>query len=190
MCIFCVCTIPLDSETSEDFQSLSLDDQVALVPSNAEDTIQSWEKLRSDLRELQELTTEFGRIVADQQDRIDGVNANIEQAEQRIENGGGELRKVSPYALAVFLVHTAVPSIGAFSFLQATYLKAAMLPFAGALVGGVVGLAVGGPIGLIAGSKLAFVAITAGSVVAGTGAGVVAKEVKKHNDLQQDKKYS
>ena len=69
--------IHLDSETSEEFQSLSLDDQVALVPSNAEETIQSWEKLRNDLRELQELTTEFGRIVASQQDRIDGVSANI-----------------------------------------------------------------------------------------------------------------
>lgn len=63
-----------------------------------------------------------------------------------------------------------------------------MLPVAGALVGGVVGLAVGGPVGLIAGSKLAFVAITTGSVAAGAGAGVVAKEIKKHNTLEQDKK--
>ena len=51
-----------------------------------------------------------------------------------------------------------------------------------------VGLAVGGPVGLIAGSKLAFVGITAGGMVAGAGAGVAAKEIKKHNDLQQDKK--
>ena len=72
--------------------------------------------------------------------------------------------------------------------LQAAFLKAAMLPVAGALVGGVVGLAVGGPIGLIAGSKLAFVAITTGSVVAGAGAGVAAKEIKKHNTVLQDKK--
>ena len=116
MCVYtCVCVIHLDSETSEEFQSLSLDDQVALVPSNAEETIQSWEKLRNDLRELQELTTEFGRIVASQQDRIDGVSANIEQAEQLIQEGGGELRKVSPHTLAVLLVQATIQSIGAFS---------------------------------------------------------------------------
>ena len=90
-------TIHIDSETNAEFLSLSLDDQVALVPSNKEEAIQSWEKLWSDLKDLQELTTEFGRIVAEQQDRIDGVNENIEQAEQRIEQGGGELRKVSPH---------------------------------------------------------------------------------------------
>lgn len=78
-----------------EFSSLSLDDQVALVPSSAEDAIQSWEKLWTDLKELQELTTEFGRIVAEQQERIDGVNENIEQAEQLIEQGRGELNKVS-----------------------------------------------------------------------------------------------
>lgn len=88
-------TIHVDSEMNAEFLSLSLDDQVALVPSNEEEAIQSWEKLWSDLKNLQELTTEFGRIVAEQQDRIDGVNENIEQAEQHIEQGGGELRKVS-----------------------------------------------------------------------------------------------
>lgn len=72
-------------------------------------------------------------------------------------------------------------------FLQAVYLKAAMLPVAGALVGGVVGLAVGGPIGLVVGSKLAFAAIATGSVVAGAGVGVAAKEIKKHSTQQHDK---
>lgn len=96
MCVRCAYfIIHLDSEANMEFSSLSLDDQVALVPSTAEDAIQSWEKLWSDLKELQELTTEFGRIVAEQQERIDVVNENIDQAEQLIEQGRGELSKVS-----------------------------------------------------------------------------------------------
>lgn len=77
---------------------------------------------------------------------------------------------------------------GCYLFLQAAFLRAAMLPVAGALVGGVVGLVVGGPIGLVVGSKVACVAITTGGVVAGAGAGVAAKEIKKHSMQQQEKK--
>ena len=71
---------------------------------------------------------------------------------------------------------------------QASFLKAAMLPLAGALVGGALGLAVGGPVGLVVGSKVALIAVTTGGLAAGTGVGLAAKEIKKRNALQDEKK--
>lgn len=150
-----------DSDLNMEFSSLSLDDQIALVPSNEEETIRSWETLLDDLKELQSLASELYTATHTQQETLEGVEHHIEEAHIRVEDGKHQLSKAS-------------------------FLKAAMLPVAGALVGGAVGLAVGGPIGLAIGSKLAFFAVTTGGVVAGTSAGVAAKKIQKSNNSKKN----
>ena len=91
---YCV-TFPLtESELDVEFSSLSLDDQVALVPLSEEDTIQSWETLLSDLKELQSLTNELYNVVDNHQEVIDRIENHLEDAELKIQQGKEQLAKV------------------------------------------------------------------------------------------------
>ncbi|KAJ8290993.1 hypothetical protein GJAV_G00020040, partial [Gymnothorax javanicus] len=87
---------------------------------------ESWETLEEDLRDLNTLVNEFSEMVHSQQAKIDSIEDNVEAAAANVEAGSRSLGKAAKYKMAV-------------------------LPMAGAVLGGVVG----GPLGLLAGFKVA-----------------------------------
>ena len=80
-------------EMSLEFQSLTLEDKLSLIPSS-EEAYQSWERLREDMKELQGLVVNFNRIVNLQEEKIATINDHITAAENNIEEGRRQLGKV------------------------------------------------------------------------------------------------
>ncbi|XP_029445771.1 syntaxin-17 isoform X1 [Rhinatrema bivittatum] len=112
---------------------------------------ESWETLEEDLIELNSLVTEFCEMVHSQQEKIDSIEDHVNTAAVNVEEGTKNLGKAAKYKLAV-------------------------LPVAGALIGGVVG----GPIGLLAGFKVAGIAAALGGGVLGfTGGKLIQKKKEK-----------
>lgn len=89
-----------------------------------------------------------------QQEKIDSIEDNVNTAAANVEEGTKSLGKAAGYKLAV-------------------------LPVAGALLGGVIG----GPLGLLAGFKAAGVAAALGGGVLGFAGGTL---VRKHRKAQVD----
>uniref|UniRef100_A0A3P9M7F4 Syntaxin-17 n=1 Tax=Oryzias latipes TaxID=8090 RepID=A0A3P9M7F4_ORYLA len=116
---------------------------------------ESWDNLEGDLKELSSLVTEFSLLVHSQQEKIDSIEDNINTASTNVEEGTKSLGKAVGYKLAV-------------------------LPVAGALLGGVLG----GPLGLLAGFKVAGVAAALGGGALGFAGGNL---VQKHRRAQVDK---
>ncbi|XP_046377157.1 syntaxin-17-like isoform X2 [Haliotis rufescens] len=108
--------------------------QLHLVPHNTE-AAASWENLQENLVELNEMIHEFASMVEHQGEQIDHIEDNIEKAQQDVNTGALSLAKAAKY-------------------------KAAILPVAGAVLGGVVA----GPLGLLAGAKIGGLAAAAGGV--------------------------
>lgn len=112
---------------------------------------ESWETLEADLIELSHLVTEFSLLVNSQQEKIDSIEDHVNSAAVNVEEGTRNLGKAAKYKLA-------------------------MLPVAGALLGG----AVGGPIGLLAGFKVAGIAAALGGGVLGfTGGKLIQRRKQK-----------
>ncbi|XP_073340944.1 syntaxin-17 [Pagrus major] len=117
---------------------------------------ESWDNLEEDLKELCGLVTEFSLIVHSQQEKIDSIEDNVNTAAANVEEGTKSLGKAVGYKLAV-------------------------LPVAGALLGGVLA----GPIGLLAGFKAAGVAAALGGGALGfAGGNLVQKQRKARVELQ------
>ncbi|XP_044064594.1 syntaxin-17 isoform X2 [Siniperca chuatsi] len=115
---------------------------------------ESWDNLEEDLKELSGLVTEFSLLVHSQQEKIDCIEDNVNTAAANVEEGTKSLGKAVGYKLAV-------------------------LPVAGALLGGVIG----GPLGLLAGFKAAGVAAALGGGALGFAGGNL---VRKHHKAQVD----
>ncbi|XP_041649160.1 syntaxin-17 [Cheilinus undulatus] len=115
---------------------------------------ESWDNLEEDLKELCGLVTEFSLLVHSQQEKIDSIEDNVNTAAANVEEGTKSLGKAVGYKLAV-------------------------LPVAGALLGGVIG----GPLGLLAGFKAAGVAAALGGGALGFAGGNL---VQKHRKAQVD----
>ncbi|XP_070691160.1 syntaxin-17 [Pempheris klunzingeri] len=113
---------------------------------------ESWDNLEVDLKELSGLVTEFSLLVHSQQEKIDSIEDNVNTAAANVEEGTKSLGKAVGYKLAV-------------------------LPVAGALLGGVLG----GPLGLLAGFKAAGVAAALGGGALGFAGGSL---VQKHRKTQ------
>ncbi|CAL9705799.1 unnamed protein product [Knipowitschia caucasica] len=129
--------------------------QLPAIPAD-EIAAESWENLEEDLRELGGLVTEFSLLVYSQQEQIDNIEDNINMAAANVEEGTRSLGKAVGYKLAV-------------------------LPIAGALLGGVIA----GPLGLLAGFKAAGVAAAVGGGALGfAGGNMVQKHRKANLDLQ------
>ncbi|XP_030061001.1 syntaxin-17 [Microcaecilia unicolor] len=112
---------------------------------------ESWETLEEDLIELNSLVTQFAEVLHSQQEKIDSIEDHVNTAAVNVEEGTKNLGKAVKYKLAV-------------------------LPVAGALIGGVVG----GPIGLLAGFKVAGIAAALGGGVLGfTGGKLIQKKKEK-----------
>ncbi|XP_068998977.1 syntaxin-17 [Embiotoca jacksoni] len=117
---------------------------------------ESWDNLEEDLNELSGLVTEFSLLVHSQQEKIDSIEDNVNTAAANVEEGTKNLGKAVGYKLAV-------------------------LPVAGALLGGVLG----GPLGLLAGFKAAGVAAALGGGALGFASGnLVQKHRRSQVDLQ------
>ncbi|KAK7885940.1 hypothetical protein WMY93_025561 [Mugilogobius chulae] len=111
---------------------------------------QSPGNLEEDLRELGGLVTEFSLLVHSQQEQIDNIEDNVNMAAANVEEGTRSLGKAVGYKLAV-------------------------LPLAGALLGGVIA----GPLGLLAGFKAAGVAAAVGGGALGFAGGTWSKSIAK-----------
>ncbi|XP_075868654.1 syntaxin-17 [Nelusetta ayraudi] len=121
-----------------------------------ESAVESWENLEEGLKELSGLVTEFSLVVHSQQEKIDSIEDNVNTAAANVEEGTKSLGKAAGYKLAV-------------------------LPLAGALLGGVLA----GPIGLLAGFKVAGVAAAVGGGALGfAGGNLVQKQRQARVDLQ------
>lgn len=138
------------TETEADPQSMT---QIYALPEIPRDqnAAESWETLEADLIELSQLVTEFSLLVNSQQEKIDSIEDHVNSAAVNVEEGTRNLGKAAKYKLAV-------------------------LPVAGALLGG----AVGGPIGLLAGFKVAGIAAALGGGVLGfTGGKLIQRRKQK-----------
>uniref|UniRef100_A0A9J7Z5W9 Syntaxin 17 n=1 Tax=Cyprinus carpio carpio TaxID=630221 RepID=A0A9J7Z5W9_CYPCA len=117
---------------------------------------ESWDSLAEDLLELNGLVNEFSTLVHAQQEKIDSIEANVSIAAANVEEGTQSLGKAARSKLAV-------------------------LPMAGAVVGGVLG----GPLGLLAGFKVAGVAAAVGGGLLGfAGGNLIQRKKKERIDLQ------
>ncbi|XP_070822305.1 syntaxin-17 [Chaetodon trifascialis] len=129
--------------------------QLPEIPAD-QSAAESWDNLEEDLKELSGLVTEFSLLVHSQQEKIDSIEDNVNTAAANVEEGTKSLGKAVGYKLAV-------------------------LPVAGALLGGVLG----GPLGLLAGFKAAGVAAALGGGALGfAGGNLVQKHRKTRVDLQ------
>ncbi|TRY84586.1 hypothetical protein DNTS_001324 [Danionella cerebrum] len=117
-----------------------------------QNAIESWESLAEELKELNGLVNEFSTVVHAQQEKIDSIEANVSMAAANVEEGTRSLGKAASSKLAV-------------------------LPVAGALVGGVLG----GPLGLLAGFKVAGVAAAVGGGLLGFAGGNLIQKKRKEN---------
>lgn len=117
---------------------------------------ESWDSLAEDLVELSGLVNEFSAVVHSQQEKIDSIEANVSIAAANVEEGTRSLGKAARSKLAV-------------------------LPVAGALVGGVLG----GPLGLLAGFKVAgVVAAVGGGLLGFAGGNLIQRKRKERIDVQ------
>ncbi|KAM5157797.1 syntaxin-17 isoform 1-T3 [Mantella aurantiaca] len=112
---------------------------------------ESWNSLEKDLLDLNEMVNEFSHLVHTQQEKIDSIEDHVNTAAVNVEEGTKNLGKALKYKLAV-------------------------LPAAGALIGGIVG----GPIGLLAGFKVAGVAAAVGGGLLGFTGGKMLQRKKEH----------
>ncbi|XP_006096528.1 syntaxin-17 [Myotis lucifugus] len=138
------------TEAEADPQSMT---QIYALPEIPQDqnAAESWETLEADLIELSQLVTEFSLLVNSQQEKIDSIEDHVNSAAVNVEEGTRNLGKAAKYKLAI-------------------------LPVAGALLGG----AVGGPIGLLAGFKVAGIAAALGGGVLGfTGGKLIQRRKQK-----------
>ncbi|KAF4103149.1 syntaxin-17 [Onychostoma macrolepis] len=126
------------------------------IPPEQNAAAESWDSLAEDLLELNGLVNEFSTLVHAQQEKIDSIEANVSIAAANVEEGTQSLGK-------------------------AARLKLAVLPVAGAVVGGVLG----GPLGLLAGFKVAGVAAAMGGGLLGfAGGNLIQRKRKERIDLQ------
>ncbi|XP_061675197.1 syntaxin-17 isoform X1 [Syngnathoides biaculeatus] len=131
----------------EDFVSgWQIHSQLPEIPVD-ESAAESWENLEEDLKQLNGLATSFSVLVHSQQEKIDSIEDNVNTAAANVVEGSKSLGKAAGYKMAI-------------------------LPLAGALLGG----ALAGPLGLLIGLK------TAGAAAVGGGAlGFAGGSLVKHH---------
>ncbi|XP_012675898.2 syntaxin-17 [Clupea harengus] len=129
--------------------------QLPAIPPE-QNAAESWDSLEEDLQDLSGLINDFASLVHAQQEKIDSIEENVSMAATNVEEGARSLGKAARSGLAV-------------------------LPVAGALVGGVLG----GPLGLMAGFKLVGVAAAIGGGIIGFASGnLIQKRKREHVDVQ------
>uniref|UniRef100_A0A8C5WGG7 t-SNARE coiled-coil homology domain-containing protein n=2 Tax=Leptobrachium leishanense TaxID=445787 RepID=A0A8C5WGG7_9ANUR len=117
--------------------------------------LESWAALEKDLLEVSTLVNEFSHCVHSQQEMIDNIEDNVNTAALNVEEGTKNLGEAAKYKLA-------------------------MLPAAGAVIGGILG----GPIGLMAGFKVVGIATALGGGILGFKGGKYFQ--RKKEDVIED----
>ncbi|CAL8247182.1 unnamed protein product [Lota lota] len=146
---------PVDQEGDEPISLCQVQLRLSEIPAK-QNAAESWDTLEEDLKDLSGLVTEFSLLVHSQQEKIDSIEDNVNTAAANVEEGTRSLGKAVGYKLA-------------------------MLPMAGALLGGVLG----GPIGLLAGFKAAGIAAALGGGALGfAGGNLVQKQRRATVELQ------
>ncbi|XP_051922081.1 syntaxin-17 [Hippocampus zosterae] len=120
-----------------------------------ESAAESWDNLEEDLRQLSGLVSSFSVLVHSQQEKIDSIEDNVNTAAANVEEGSKSLGKAVGYKLAI-------------------------LPLAGALIGG----ALAGPLGLLIGLKTAGAAAVGGGALGFAGGNLVKNHRKNLLTLQ------
>ncbi|XP_078279708.1 syntaxin-17 isoform X2 [Rhinoraja longicauda] len=144
-----------DSGTSLPQHSVQLSLPLPQIPQD-HDAAESWENLEENLIDLNNLVIEFSQQLHTQQEKIDSIEDHVSTAAENVEEGTKNLAKAAKYKLA-------------------------MLPVAGALIGGVIG----GPIGLLAGFKVAGAAAAVGGGILGfTGGRMLLKKQQQKIDQE------
>ncbi|XP_060936890.1 syntaxin-17 [Limanda limanda] len=128
--------------------------QLPEIPAD-QSAAESWDNLEEDLKELSGLVTEFSLLVHSQQETIDSIEDNVNTAAANVVEGTKSLGKAVGY-------------------------KMALLPVAGALLGG----ALGGPLGLLVGLKAAGLAAAVGGSLGFAGGSLVQKHRKGRVEIQ------
>lgn len=133
---------PLSCSIPEEFP-LSLQDEQIMT----ETAQHSWEDLQLSLEDLNKLIHDYSSVVQDQQEPIDVIESNIEEACIDVQEGSKNL-------------------------IKASRIKSVAYPVAGMLIGG----ALGGPVGLVAGLKIGAAACLGGSVLGFTSGRFIKKK--------------
>ncbi|XP_058805230.1 syntaxin-17 isoform X2 [Phymastichus coffea] len=120
--------------------------------------LRAWTTLHNDLEQLQQLFIDFNKIVHEDAESIDRIESNIEVTQVHVQAGTKLLQ-------------------------QASKLKMAGYPLAGALLG----TCLGGPVGLIAGLKLGGLTALGGGLLGFTGGTILKKTCHIDSELKQIK---
>lgn len=120
-----------------------------------EETAQSWNQLQSDIQEVAEIMQDFSKVLHEQADTLDTIEANVEQATERTRLGLLELVKARRAKIA-----------------------------GGTLTAAAVGAIVGGPIGMLAGFKVAgLITAALGGYMGYKSAGYINNTL--HSDVEE-----
>lgn len=109
------------------------------IPDNTA-AYKSWHTLRKDLLDINGLLTSFSRLVFEQREQVQSIQAHVTAADENVQQGTKHL-------------------------IRASQLQRTLLPVTGALLG----LALGGPVGMVVGAKMAFGCALGGSLLGFTG---------------------
>ncbi|XP_013387978.1 syntaxin-17 [Lingula anatina] len=120
------------------------------VPDNT-DAAQSLDNLKESLLELNTMIHEFADLVQSQQEVVDRIEDNVEKAHSNVQGAAINLSKAAKY-------------------------KAAIVPVAGAVIGGVVA----GPVGLYVGAKIGGLAAAGVGGIVGFAGGKFIKKKQDH----------
>lgn len=134
----------LERTLSENELDISGMEQLHPIPDNSQ-AEESWENLHESLIELNSMVHEFSSAVQTQQETIDRIEDNIDKAHSEVQKGAFQLGKASKYKTAIFPIAGAV--IG-------TVVAGPVGLFAGAKIGGALGLGIGGTAGFFGGKYL------------------------------------
>lgn len=134
----------LERTLSENELDISGMEQLHQIPDNSQ-AEESWENLHESLIELNSMVHEFSSAVQTQQETIDRIEDNIDKAHSEVQKGAFQLGKASKYKTAIFPIAGAV--IG-------TVVAGPVGLFAGAKIGGALGLGIGGTAGFFGGKYL------------------------------------
>ncbi|XP_068092596.1 syntaxin-17 isoform X2 [Hyperolius riggenbachi] len=137
------------------YESDSLSD-VQFLQIQEQVTSESWHTLEKDLLDLNDIVNEFSHQICAQQEKIDSIEDHVNTAAVNVEEGTTNLEKALKYKLAV-------------------------LPAAGALIGGILG----GPVGLLAGFKVAGIATAIGGGLLGFTGGKMLQRKKENTGKEE-----
>ncbi|XP_064389926.1 syntaxin-17-like isoform X2 [Halichondria panicea] len=150
-------TTEYSGNNDENFDQLTtVCDQSVLIP-REEAAVQSWEDLRKDLLELNELTRALHTQVQEQRELVVKLETNIESAAIHVHHGEAKLQ-------------------------GGKQLKSYFFPVGGAIVGGFVGGIIAGPIGALAGLKVGALTAAAAGTAGAIGGAFVGYKAKEHDD--------